>query len=117
MLYLKWLLDDYPGIGVSDDVWVTKHFGDKRKKYRQCYTKTYSSEIGGIFIDSFDSLLSVHVVGPLHPFSDILLSYGHSKKATNLLLDQHPRLKMFSRLDSVTDEIVKNKAFEGSFFA
>ena len=109
MLYLKWLLDDYPGIGVSDDVWVTKHFGEK--------TKTYSSEIGGIFIDSFDSLLSVHVVGPLHPFSDILLSYGHSKKATNLLLDQHPRLKMFSRLDSVTDEIVKNKAFEGSFFA
>ena len=42
-------------------------------------TQTYSSEIGGIFIDSFDSLLSVHVVGPLHPFSNFQLSYVHSK--------------------------------------
>ena len=42
--------------------------------------KTYSSDIGGIFIDSFDSLLSVHVDGPLHPFSNFLLSYVHSKK-------------------------------------
>ena len=41
--------------------------------------KTYSSDIGGIFIDSFDSLLSVHVDGPLHPFSNFLLSYVHLK--------------------------------------
>ena len=41
--------------------------------------KTYSSDIGGIFIDSFDSLLSVHVDGPLHPFSNFLLSYVYLK--------------------------------------
>ena len=46
---------------------------------RTFWKKTYSSDIGGIFIDSFDSLLSVHVDGPLHPFSNFLLSYFHLK--------------------------------------
>ena len=64
-----------------------RHFGDILKyNFWWQNQETYSSEIGGIFIDSFDSLLSVHVDGPLHPFSNFLLSYVHSKKVPTFYL-------------------------------